>query len=810
MTDYWLDNIDRTQASHRSTQEKVAHLSVLETSELEGCINNMYMKRKLEVGIGNNQKCGPVECSLEGADRHLENSQESSAQVNTQQFTQVMGTDDFHENTQLENSPLGGRAEVMSPAQLRKIPWGRLSNTADPTSYIDMLPRSPKLGSNPVNVVKSPLGGSMCTTMGLRVCQGDVFNEYEIGRSVKCDLAVAPWDTSSKEILKDHSLTKRDQMLRNNALLEVRKRCHGMVSNRHFKILFLLASGGITEVYVEDASGNGTLINSMARLRRGERRLLHTGDEICVVNPILVRSCIQQAIQAAVCKNPSDAIEISTIFPPAWKHEVHRLVMANYSFLFVNLHHQHCVPFQNLSSLSVPNLSKTFEQGPPAPLSGINLSPRRISPPTIGSKTTSETEIPPGDHLYFPKNLEWAKDSVPPQLSSSAQKRPRPGGIVNVRNLRCKSVIPTSSPETLRSESNKHVVQKSMTNGRPKAEQPTQQNGARQETQRRFEAHYDLREELGSGMCGQVRRAINRQTGNVVAVKIIKLSKVSFAKAMHKQRRTHTSKACQSAEDMNLFLLPQDIKAEAIILKSLSHPYIVKLYDVFVNLDSKCVYLVMELVKGGDLFDRIVSQPEGHFDETSARRIMRRLLAPVVYLHSRGIVHRDLKPENILCMSTDLNSNCGFKITDFGLAKQLTDDGLKTFCGTPQYFAPEVLSRRDTVMGRGRYGKEADCWSLGVILYILLSGLPPFDYETAGDSFPTKARKDQWHVDFSDKPWKNVSSGAKELVSLLLERNPTIRLSARAACSHPWILIDDGDTHTNPLDDPLVSSCDAK
>ena len=153
-------------------------------------------------------------------------------------------------------------------------------------------------------------------------------------------------------------------------------------------------------------------------------------------------------------------------------------------------------------------------------------------------------------------------------------------------------------------------------------------------------------------------------------------------------------------------------------------------------------------------------------------------------------MHRDLKPENILVVDDYI-----VKITDFGLAKQLTGDGLaKTFCGTPQYFAPEVFLRQHTVAGQGRYtGPAADCWSLGVVLYVLLSGLPPFDNSST-----------DWELDFSRGVWDSVSNAAKDLISKLLCQDATQRISAMDACSHEWILTDDGDTHTHPLQDPLL------
>jgi serine/threonine protein kinase len=160
----------------------------------------------------------------------------------------------------------------------------------------------------------------------------------------------------------------------------------------------------------------------------------------------------------------------------------------------------------------------------------------------------------------------------------------------------------------------------------------------------------------------------------------------------------------------------------------------------------------MELVKGGDLFDRIIDK--GKYSESEAREVMKMLLEAVKYLHSKGIVHRDLKPENILLVDNSTNSQvCSYlltgsshgwqiKISDFGLAKQASREGLRTFCGTPQYFAPEVLGQRhpltennsnqDLEFNRG-YNFKADMWSVGVVLFIMLSGVFPFDEDSLFD-----------------------------------------------------------------------------
>jgi serine/threonine protein kinase len=143
-------------------------------------------------------------------------------------------------------------------------------------------------------------------------------------------------------------------------------------------------------------------------------------------------------------------------------------------------------------------------------------------------------------------------------------------------------------------------------------------------------------------------------------------------------------------------------------------------------------------------------------------------------------------------------SDIDIKLTDFGVAKNMTAEGLKTFCGTPQYFAPEVLKRWNTVKGDGRYGKEIDCWSIGVILFILLSGTPPFDVSAGFDAV---ANAD---VTYYDEQWSDVSPEARDLVERLLQKDPATRMSVKDACDHVWVLKEDGDTHCHPLSDPLI------
>ena len=186
----------------------------------------------------------------------------------------------------------------------------------------------------------------------------------------------------------------------------------------------------------------------------------------------------------------------------------------------------------------------------------------------------------------------------------------------------------------------------------------------------------------------------------------------------------------------------------------------------------------MELMRGGDLFERIVER--GRYDEATARAVMSKILSAVEYLHIKEIIHRDLKPENILLL--DPHDDTNIKITDFGLAKRANHEGLKTFCGTPQYFAPEVLKRKSSVAGTGRYGMSADMWSVGVILYILLSGTFPFEEDNLFDQIQNA------EYSFTGSEWSNISESAKHLVRGLMTLRPELRLSVEQAMTHPWMM----------------------
>lgn len=263
--------------------------------------------------------------------------------------------------------------------------------------------------------------------------------------------------------------------------------------------------------------------------------------------------------------------------------------------------------------------------------------------------------------------------------------------------------------------------------------------------------HYTIKHLLGKGSFSTVKLGIGRD-GRQVAIKIIDKNSIDVKVA--------------------------SLKTEVRILMNVKHPNIVSLLDVFE--DNEKVYLIMELMTGGELFDRICNDFPNGYSEKQSSILIKKTLEAVEYFHEKGIIHRDLKPENLLFSSSD-KDDAEIKISDFGLAKIWSGDMLvKTACGSPNYVAPEVLLNE-----MHGYSFACDMWSVGVILYVLLCGFCPFFDECTPALF---ASITSGNYSFPSPYWDSISEDAKDLVRSLLVVEPRKRLTPEQALHHRWIL----------------------
>lgn len=237
-------------------------------------------------------------------------------------------------------------------------------------------------------------------------------------------------------------------------------------------------------------------------------------------------------------------------------------------------------------------------------------------------------------------------------------------------------------------------------------------------------------------------------------------------------RLTQAKRAIKKVPKRNIQSAEQ-LKKEIAVMKVMDHPNIIKLYETFE--DHQYVYLVMEMCKGGELFDSVIAA--GHFTEAQVAIVMQQILRAVNYMHQNGVVHRDIKPENFLLLTNDPIETNTIKVIDFGLAARCgPNEVLTTKAGTPYYVAPEVL--------HGRYDRMVDLWAVGVIMYILLCGYPPFQGDTDQEVLRAVLASN-WN--FRSKEWKPVSNEAKDLIRKLLKVKPTERYAAEPALNHSWI-----------------------
>jgi len=262
-----------------------------------------------------------------------------------------------------------------------------------------------------------------------------------------------------------------------------------------------------------------------------------------------------------------------------------------------------------------------------------------------------------------------------------------------------------------------------------------------------FLNRYTIGDRLGDGNFAVVYRCFDKRNNAEYALKVIK--------------------------KLDVPQMSQMIENELSILKSISHPNIINLISDLVTTTD--VYLITELVSGGDLFEAIARCTD--FSERDIRLMTRNLASALAYLHGLDIVHRDVKPENLL-VEYDINGHVlHLKLADFGLSQKVNEP-LYMVCGTPTYVSPEILTQDG-------YGVKIDIWAAGVILYILLCGFPPFVSEN-------NIQEDLFNdilsgtYGFPEPYWDNVSEEAKDLVCSMLQSNPNLRFSAEDVLDHPW------------------------
>ena len=253
------------------------------------------------------------------------------------------------------------------------------------------------------------------------------------------------------------------------------------------------------------------------------------------------------------------------------------------------------------------------------------------------------------------------------------------------------------------------------------------------------------------------------------------LGKGGYGKVFQvRQKMTNKLFACKKLSKLNINNLIK-FRREIDILIKIDHPNIIKLLEVFESQNS--LYLIMEECYGGELFDRILKRIENNlmYTEKEACEIIRQVMGAIEYCHNKGIVHRDLKPENLLYLKEGPEENNPLKIIDFGLSQDLNIKKiLSSKVGTAYYVSPEIL--------QGKYSEKCDVWSAGVILYVLLSGEPPFNGPSDGVIY-SKIR--QLKFTFPEKKWNMISTEAKDLLSRMLVPEAE-RLSASQVMNHPW------------------------
>ena len=263
-----------------------------------------------------------------------------------------------------------------------------------------------------------------------------------------------------------------------------------------------------------------------------------------------------------------------------------------------------------------------------------------------------------------------------------------------------------------------------------------------------FLDNYEVIKQLGKGGYGKVYQVKNKKSGEI--------------------------RACKHLSKLNIKNL-EKFEREINILINSDHPNIVKIYEIYES--QRSLYIVMEECKGGEVFDRIIDhiQSKNMYSEKDAAEMLQQVMSAVEYCHNNGICHRDLKPENLLYLNPGPEKNNPIRVIDFGLSQVISPEkNLKTKVGTAYYVSPEIL--------QGNYTEKCDIWSAGVILYIFLSGDPPFNGPNDSAIY---TKISQMKFTFPEKKWSNISKDAKDLITHMIAPEKQ-RYTAKQVLQHPW------------------------
>eukprot|EP00210_Caulerpa_lentillifera_P007240 g6927.t1 len=315
--------------------------------------------------------------------------------------------------------------------------------------------------------------------------------------------------------------------------------------------------------------------------------------------------------------------------------------------------------------------------------------------------------------------------------------------------------------------------------GPPELAEARVRNSPKFQTNASLSDHYSLGRVLGVGGFAVVRVAKDKRTGQKYACKIIMLPKGDRITRDQVSRYSHNQNPVSNFH--RCFIFSQEVFQEIEIASRANHPNIVSVKEFYIS--DKKASLVMDYLEGGMVLDSLLNSKDCRYTEDDARGVIKQVLQGLQYLHQRNVAHRDLKLENLLlARKNDLSQ---IKIVDFGLSKH-TKDRMSSVLGTPQFVSPEMLSR-----SQKKYDNSVDLWSAGVLLYIFLSGFPPF-YDKNEQTLFRKILSVSYN--FDDPVWDVVSIQAKDLIKGLLVKDSQLRCTASEALAHPWF---DGEVEYN-------------